>query len=99
DERTGEILVRDLHAEVPEARLIQARAVAAALGSDLAGKFPLLPGMRLTSTDPLELILCGTWRPALSITGAAGLPLPEDGGNVLRPLTALKLSLRLPPSV
>jgi hypothetical protein len=28
DERTGEILVRDLHAEVPEARLVQARAVA-----------------------------------------------------------------------
>src|SRR4029453_5959112 len=38
------------------------------------------------------------WRPALAITGAAGMPLPADGGNVLRPQTALKLSLRLPPA-
>src|SRR5262249_28577228 len=40
-----------------------------------------------------------TWEPALSITGAAGLPLPQDGGNVLRPSTSLKLSLRIPPTL
>jgi acetylornithine deacetylase/succinyl-diaminopimelate desuccinylase-like protein len=49
--------------------------------------------------DPLAALLAGTWRPALSITGAAGLPSPTDGGNVLRPHTAAKLSLRLPPTV
>jgi len=48
--------------------------------------------------DPVELLLNNTWRPALSITGAAGIPLPADGGNVLRPQTTLKLSLRLPPT-
>ena len=40
-----------------------------------------------------------TWRPALSVTGADGLPPIANAGNVLRPKTALKLSLRLPPTV
>ncbi|HZQ61149.1 MAG TPA: M20/M25/M40 family metallo-hydrolase, partial [Casimicrobiaceae bacterium] len=34
-----------------------------------------------------------------SITGADGLPPIANAGNVLRPTTALKLSLRLPPTV
>jgi acetylornithine deacetylase/succinyl-diaminopimelate desuccinylase-like protein len=49
--------------------------------------------------DLTELLLNKTWRPALSVTGIDGVPAIAIGGNVLRPLTALKLSLRLPPSV
>jgi acetylornithine deacetylase/succinyl-diaminopimelate desuccinylase-like protein len=49
--------------------------------------------------DPIELILNRTWRAALAVTGADGLPPLESAGNVLRPRTALKLSLRLPPLV
>ena len=45
------------------------------------------------------LLLANTWAPALAITGAAGLPAPADGGNVLRPVTQLKLSLRIPPTL
>ena len=33
------------------------------------------------------------------MTGAEGLPAPRDAGNVLRPFTTLKLSVRLPPDV
>ena len=44
-----------------------------------------------------ERVLARTWRPALTVTGATGLPAIENAGNVLRPGTALKLSLRLPP--
>jgi acetylornithine deacetylase/succinyl-diaminopimelate desuccinylase-like protein len=33
------------------------------------------------------------------VTGAEGLPALGDAGNVLRPYTAFKLSLRLPPLV
>jgi acetylornithine deacetylase/succinyl-diaminopimelate desuccinylase-like protein len=33
------------------------------------------------------------------VTGADGLPPPESAGNVQRPYTVLKLSLRLPPLV
>jgi acetylornithine deacetylase/succinyl-diaminopimelate desuccinylase-like protein len=44
-------------------------------------------------------MLNSTWRPSLSVTGAAGLPALADAGNVLRPRTAFKLSLRLPPLI
>ena len=98
DEATGEIRLRDLHVEIPPDRLDQARAVADLLGPDVAGRFPFVPGMRPAHSVPVDLLLAGTWQPALSITGAAGLPLPADGGNVLRPKTTLKLSLRLPPT-
>jgi acetylornithine deacetylase/succinyl-diaminopimelate desuccinylase-like protein len=49
--------------------------------------------------DPVELILNRTWRAALAVIGADGLPPIADAGNVQRPQTALKLSLRLPPPV
>ena len=48
--------------------------------------------------DTAQLVLNRTWRPALSVTGVAGAPAPRDAGNVLRPFTELKLSLRVPPS-
>ncbi|NBT81072.1 MAG: M20/M25/M40 family metallo-hydrolase [Betaproteobacteria bacterium] len=51
------------------------------------------------STDPVEAILNRTWRPALSVTGAASLPSLDMAGNVLRPKTVLKLSMRIPPTV
>ncbi|NDF64824.1 MAG: M20/M25/M40 family metallo-hydrolase [Betaproteobacteria bacterium] len=38
-------------------------------------------------------------QPTLSVTGAEGFPSLQDAGNVLRPYTAFKLSLRLPPLV
>ena len=49
--------------------------------------------------DPAELILNRTWRPALAITGADGLPAIANAGNVLRGKTSVKISLRLPPTV
>ena len=99
EERTGAILPRDFHAEIPSPRLAEIRAVAAALGHEIWNRFPFVPGMRPVHDDPVELLLNNTWRPALAVTGAAGLPAPGDGGNVLRPKTSAKLSLRLPPTV
>jgi acetylornithine deacetylase/succinyl-diaminopimelate desuccinylase-like protein len=55
--------------------------------------------MHPMADDPLELMLNRTWRPTLSITGQAGMPDLVQGGNVLRPMTALKLSIRLPPTL
>ena len=49
--------------------------------------------------DPGEAVLNRTWRPFLAVIGADGLPPIKDAGNVLRPQTALKLSLRIPPLV
>jgi acetylornithine deacetylase/succinyl-diaminopimelate desuccinylase-like protein len=99
DERTGEILPPDFRVEVPRARLAEARAVAEVLGGEVAGRFPVVEGMRYAHADPATLLLANTWAATLGITGAAGLPVPADGGNVLRPFTSLKLSLRVPPTL
>jgi acetylornithine deacetylase/succinyl-diaminopimelate desuccinylase-like protein len=96
---TGEILLPSFHAEIPPARVEQARAAAQALGDTVWSKFPFAGGTRPMSTDPVELILARSWRPALAVTGAAGLPPAETAGNVLRPFTALQLALRVPPGV
>jgi acetylornithine deacetylase/succinyl-diaminopimelate desuccinylase-like protein len=98
DERTGEI-ARDFHVEVPPARAAEARAVAQVLGPGLGTRFPVVDGMRYVQSDPTAILLANTWQPALAITGAAGLPSIQDGGNVLRPQTSLKLSLRIPPTL
>ncbi len=97
DARTGEILLPELHVEISEELLAQVRAgVEAAPGA--LKHFPLTPGVRTVSDDDVELTLNNTWRPTLSITGAAGLPVPDSAGNVLRPFTTLCLSFRLPPT-
>ena len=50
------------------------------------------------ASDQTELVLNRTWRPTVSYTGAEGLPALENAGNVLRPFTSLKLSVRIPPT-
>ncbi len=99
DEASGRILLEDLHADIPEERRAQAAKVAEVLGTTVHDKFPFLPGMTPMDHDTTELVLNRTWRPALSITGVDGIPPLASAGNVLRPHTALKLSLRLPPTV
>ncbi|HET6619269.1 MAG TPA: M20 family metallopeptidase [Dongiaceae bacterium] len=98
DEDTGEILPPAFAAQIPAGRLDEAKIAARALGAEVYGKFPFVPGMRPVDEDPVELILNRTWRPALSITGLEGAPRLVDAGNVLRPATSAKLSLRLPPT-
>ena len=107
DSATGRLLPASFHCEVPAERLAQARATAAILGEEVYKRFPwahydcggstmfTLP----TTTDPEEALLNRTWKPTLSVTGAEGFPALKDAGNVLRPYTAFKLSLRLPPLV
>jgi acetylornithine deacetylase/succinyl-diaminopimelate desuccinylase-like protein len=73
--------------------------VATAIGDEVFTKFPFLDGVEPVSGDPVDCILSRTWRPTLSVTGADGLPPVGSAGNVLRAETALKLSLRLPPTV
>jgi acetylornithine deacetylase/succinyl-diaminopimelate desuccinylase-like protein len=67
------------------------------LGEEVWSKFPLQPGVTPVLGDSAELILNRTWRSALAITGADGLPTIANAGNVMRPTTRLKLSLRVPP--
>jgi acetylornithine deacetylase/succinyl-diaminopimelate desuccinylase-like protein len=99
DEATGAIRLSDFHVQVPPGRIAEAKAAAAALGSEVYTKYPFVPGMGPISDDPAELILNRTWRPTLSITGLEGAPTLQNAGNVLRPFTAAKLSVRLPPTL
>jgi hypothetical protein len=82
---------------VPPQRLIQARLAAAALGEDVFSKFPWPAGTRPVASDLVELVLNRTWRPALAVTGVDGIPPLQSAGNVLRPQTTVKLSMRIPP--
>ena len=107
DSKTGRLLPASFHCEIPADRVEQLRATAAILGDEVYKRFPwahadcggasvsALP----TTTDPLQALVNRTWLPTLSVTGAEGLPALQDAGNVLRPYTAFKLSLRLPPLV
>lgn len=99
DASTGKIVPEWLHVETPADRLAEATATAAVLGDEVWSKFPFLDGVVPVSKDPLDLLLNRTWRPALSYIGQAGMPDLVQGGNVLRPKTSIKLSLRIPPSL
>ncbi len=99
DEATGRILPAALHAEIPADRRAQAAKMADTLGAEVYRKYPFAGSTHPHGDDPTELILDRTWRPSLAVTGLGGAPRPEDAGNVLRPGTAAKLSLRLPPTV
>ena len=104
DSKTGRLLPESFHCEVPGDRLAQARTTAQILGDEVWKRFPWACGADggptlPTTTDPTEALLNRTWRPTLSVTGADGFPELKNAGNVLRPYTAFKLSLRLPPLI
>jgi acetylornithine deacetylase/succinyl-diaminopimelate desuccinylase-like protein len=112
DAKTGQVLAPAFHAPIPAERAQQARAAGDILGDVVWQQFPWVScthdparhaGAAMhampTTTDPVEAILNRTWRPALSVTGAAGFPTLDSAGNVLRPKTSFKLSMRLPPTV
>jgi acetylornithine deacetylase/succinyl-diaminopimelate desuccinylase-like protein len=99
DENTGEIKPSELHAQIPPERIAQARVAAESLGHEVYSKFPFANGTKPVSDDLVQLVLNRTWRPQLAITGADGWPGLESAGNVLRPHTAVKVSLRLPPTL
>ncbi|MGB3423549.1 MAG: M20 family metallopeptidase [Castellaniella sp.] len=104
DSGTGRVLPASFHCEIPAERAEQAQATARILGDEVWKRFPWSCGAEggvvlPMTTDPQQALLNRTWRPTLSVTGAEGLPPLTSAGNVLRPRTAFKLSLRLPPLV
>jgi len=104
DSHSGQLLPEAFHCQVPVERVDQARLAAATLGQEVWRRFPWACGADggaslPTTTDPVEALLNRTWRPTLSVTGVDGVPELGNAGNVLRPYTAFKLSLRLPPPV
>ena len=108
DSRTGVVKPTVFNSTIPAERVAQAKQAADILGESMWKRFPWdsccddggkFVFVQPITKDPVELILNRTWRAALAVTGADGLPSIESAGNVQRPRTALKLSLRLPPLV
>ncbi len=99
DSATGAIRLSILNPEIPALRIEQARRVAEILGTAVWDHFPWAGETRPIDADPATCVLARTWRPALSIIAAEGLPTPDNAGNVLRPKTVLGLSMRTPPTV
>lgn len=98
DSNTGKLLIDDLFVDVPKQRLQQIKSVSSALGKEIAEAYPFISGVNPVSSQLDELILNRTWRPTLSVTGADGLPKPENAGNVTLPWVKVKLSFRLAPT-
>ncbi len=99
DAATGEVRVASAHVEVPAAARAAAEALEAEFGDLVAEEMPVVPGLALMGASGAERTLARTWRPALSVIGLSGAPVPAEAGNVLRTSTTALLSLRLPPGV
>ena len=99
DENTGEILLDNLHTNIPDYRRSETETFVSILGDEVVNEFPWKDGMKPSTNDKVEGVLRRTWKPALSIVGSAGLPAAANAGNVLRPYTTLQLSMRIPPTV
>jgi acetylornithine deacetylase/succinyl-diaminopimelate desuccinylase-like protein len=109
DSRTGVVTRKAFQCDIPADRLAQAKQAADIIGEQLWRRFPWAGCCDDQSTaslfaepvtkEPVEIVLNRTWRAALAVTGADGLPPIASAGNVQRPFTSLKLSMRLPPLV
>jgi acetylornithine deacetylase/succinyl-diaminopimelate desuccinylase-like protein len=97
DPITGRILLPEFHVEIPADRRRQAEDTAA-VTVPYASTLPFAGGTSPMFDDPAEQLLAHTWYPTLSTVGADGFPPTNRAGNVLRPFTALRLSLRIPPT-
>ena len=98
DPVSGKILADEFYVDIPDKRIEQARRAADTMGNDIFQRFPMKDNLKAINDDPIELILNRSWRPTLSYIGIDGMPNIESAGNVLRPSTSIKLSMRLPPS-
>ncbi|MGH9297747.1 MAG: peptidase dimerization domain-containing protein, partial [Acidimicrobiales bacterium] len=99
DESSGKLLLDSCRAEVPFGRRQEAEELVASLGDGVAGDFPTVDGLQLAGgLGPVDRVLARTWKASLAFVGADGIPPIADAGNVLRPYTAAKISIRIPPS-
>ncbi len=95
DPVTGEVRLEELHGDVPP----QVAQGAEGVDWRAADVFPVVPGLTLAGRSEAERLVRRSWLPSLTVTGIDGIPSVRDGGNVLRPSTTVKISLRLPPSI
>jgi acetylornithine deacetylase/succinyl-diaminopimelate desuccinylase-like protein len=98
DSETGVILPKDFHVKIPKQRKDQAKVAGKVLGDSLWKRFPWAGKTKPMAKDRTEMVLNRTWRPFVELIGIDGVPGTDKAGNVLRPHTTAKFSLRIPPS-
>jgi acetylornithine deacetylase/succinyl-diaminopimelate desuccinylase-like protein len=98
DPASGEISNRAFHAQIPPERQAEALATGEAIGQ-LHAALPLSNGTLPVTASAAEQLLNRAWRPQLAITGFNGLPSVADAAPVMWPVIAIKISLRLPPTL
>lgn len=99
DAATGDIILEELRANIPDEHVRAAAAVAEEFGDVIARELPGVEGLHYMGASPHEQILRRNWYPTLSVVGMGGIPEPSIAGNVLRTDTTATLSFRLPPPV
>jgi acetylornithine deacetylase/succinyl-diaminopimelate desuccinylase-like protein len=103
DATTGELLLPELRVEPPAGARAAARDMVAAVdrqavsGGEPPAGLPVVPGLRLMGSEDADRAVSVAWAGSLAVTGADGLPPTAVAGNVLRPSTAVKLAIRIPP--
>ncbi|WP_264435834.1 M20 family metallopeptidase [Coxiella endosymbiont of Dermacentor marginatus] len=97
---TGTVILEALKAPIPNRykEQIEEAAQAFRIGA-IQDALPFLPGVKPVTSNVTELLLNGTWRPQLSVTGLDGLPPVANAGNVSIPSLRIILSMRLPPTI
>lgn len=98
NETSGDVILDDLHVNIPAERLQQAALAAEVLGKSVFEDLPFAQGVEPESSSLSDLVLRRTWKPALSVIGLDGMPAIENAGNVTLPSLSVKLSMRLPPT-
>jgi acetylornithine deacetylase/succinyl-diaminopimelate desuccinylase-like protein len=98
DPSTGVMKLPELFVEIPQERLSQAEAAAEILGDEVFNELPFFESTKPMASDNVTRILEKTWKPQLAVTAVDGYPGSENGGNVLLPYSAVKISLRVPPT-
>ena len=96
---TGEITDPAFNCPIPAERRNQIDAAAKLLADKVTDDFPWAGNTQPRFATISENLLAQTWKPQLAIIGAEGIPSLQEAGNVLRPETALRLSIRIPPCV
>lgn len=97
DPKTGK-MIDELQVEIPAYAKEEAEKMSALAGEGMVKKYKMVEGVKYCSDSLQEIYLNNTWGPNMSITGAGGLPDYSKAGNVVRPSTSMRLSIRLPPS-
>ena len=98
DPKTGQIRLPALHSSISP-HTYRLFATLSQHDPTWLSAFPFSGSTGPLHSDIVELRLNQAWRPAMTITGADGIPSSQKAGNVMRPYTAVRVAMRLPPDI